>query len=505
MKKHILIGSIIILTSIILLFITKKTETFDMCADPTCSSVENGIEYRHYKCTDGTNVVDNTLCTVSKSDLEKQCSRTPCAVAITTFDDWVPRMPTCAPVGVTIESVAQTRTWSCKDANGNNLNLSECQAPSVDLLQRYSPIPDRRCAIFKQNQNWYGNQFYHYSLPTTSITDTTLFGDVPRARNLTPNTELTFDNNTISLPSGLRGNFVLFMFFPSSTGVKTMNITIASSTNITPFKFFELSNTSKTTPFESSNKNFSTTLLYYTFAFRINDVLSESTITFTLLNSINNMTYNPDLFIFQISNDIGNGSIISGTESFDGTLVSKCPNSLAPVSIGRLPSSCLIGSLPMMARYTGYGVTSANPLGTTIIQLYDSIGNPTPNLAKSGTCTMTSLTISLPILNMAGVKFFLFINWYSNNTVGSIVVPSIDNSGNLTTQNNFNMANSIFSSNIITNSLDSAVQTNRVFMSRIFNIPSPTSSERATMTFGTNGVLPSDTKVDIFICQIYMN
>lgn len=528
-KKHILIGSLMILSVVIIIAVIygRKTETFkggknakagpknaktistgaagaESCSATDCGG-KSGTQYRNYTCyaPDGTTQVDYTLCAPVASDVSQTCTTGQCSARYGPATYTSP--PACSPSGYSFTQ-SKTSTDQCyaTDSFGNetlqndNTACSALTAPPSS--QTYTSTGATPCTT-TLSSTWYGNQFIHYSLPVTTVTNATPLGTASQLLDTrsTSNSTLSFNNptgTTLTLPSGLLGNFVLFMFVTSpasGVAVKSLKITATLDSTVSVLNIFENNGTNIATN-GITGASYSGASFYYAIAFKKTSATTVSVITFSVTNMFANNTINPDLFLVQLNNSATN---------------SICPAIGNTNQAGFNPTTCLVGSLPMMARYYLAGATAAKPLGATITQLFDSIGSSTPKTGN-GTCSVSSSQIIIPPLSST-TYFMLFIQWVGTGpppSAGTMKYPPITFGGASTITNSTNYygymggASPNYKSNIIGNTSTTDTGMGKMYMSTILKITSSNSSN--TIDFSTsNTVFPAGTvNGDLLLIQL---
>ena len=529
-KKHILIGSLMILSVVIIIAVIygRKTETFkggknakagpknaktistgaagaESCSATDCGG-KSGTQYRNYTCyaPDGTTQVDYTLCAPAASDVSQTCTTGQCGARYGAAT-YSPEAPRCSPATYRLTQNKTSEQCYVTDSFGNETlqaDTSLCVAAGLtaaNATQTY--VGGTTLCTTTLSSTWYGNQFIHYSLPVTTVANATPLatGSQLLDARSTSNSTLSFNNptgTTLTLPSGLLGNFVLFMFVTSpSSGVsaKSLKITATVDSTVSALNIFE-NNTTNIATNGITGAATAGASFYYAIAFKKTSATTVSVITFSVTNMFASNTINPDLFLVQLNNSATN---------------SICPAIGNTNVAGFNPVECLIGSLPMMARYYLATATVAKPLGTTITQLFDSIGSSTPKTGN-GTCSVSSSQIIIPALSST-TYFMLFVQWVGTGapaSSGTMKYPSITFGGASTITNSTKYygymggASPDYKSNIIGNNSTTDVGMGKMYMSTILKITSSNSSN--TIDFATsNTVFPSGTvNGDLLLIQL---
>ena len=471
-KKHILIGSLVILSVVIIITVIygRKTETFKggknvkagpgnmkAVAPPSFSDVAapanstdttscsatiagtTGTQIRNYTCYSPTDwsVVDPSLCNPLGigSSLVTTCTpRVGGAASTYSYKDpaLVPALrtgnsqavatltnPPCAYSGYSFN-----QSWApvCTDANGGVVDAQYCAGltPPTQATASLTAAAAGITAVcnVKKEQD-IGWQFYHYALNGAQGSGTILGGyggNNAIAKWKTANTELvlppTSSANTILLPTGLSGTFLLLLiYYMSGTSPPAMNITYTTSglTVISP----------GTQNLGSFSRAFNNTALgskmnnYLGIVFTITnpDYTTRPTITFTCSNySSYDSTYYPDLFMMQLN-------------SFQST---GCSQTITK-QLGFNPSTCRIGNLPFMSQYQFTTGSTSFPFGTSPTQISDSlpitIANTSTNVSTITIPNVSTYYVS-PFAGITTMNFMLLIQWVGTAVSSSSVTVS---------------------------------------------------------------------------------
>ena len=521
-KKHILIGSLVILSVVIIIAVIygRKTETFkgdknakagpgnvktistgasgaESCSATDCGG-KSGTQYRNYTCTDPTSgsAVDYTLCAPLATDISQSCTTGACGARYGTAT-YTPAPPSCSPATYSLPQTLASQQCYVTDSFGNDILQTDTSAcVAAGLSPAASSITyTGGTTLCKTNlqSTWYGNQFIHYVLPVGTVSATAPLSTGSQIlKNSTANTSLGFNTagTTITIPSGIVGNLVLFLFMSTANTGSTLSISTSyDSTSVDALNIFENNTASVATNASSANAATGTSF-YYAFAFKKKSVTGTAVITFTLggMFASSPAPNNPDLFLFQLNNNTS----------------SICPATGNLNTIGFNPTGCLVGSRPMMARYYLPACTGTLPLGGTVAtQLFDTIGSSNVK-AGNGTCIVNQNgRITIPPLDTT-TYFMFFIQWIGTAVPSpSFKPPTVSYSGSATNSvsyYNWSTGTSAFLSSYLSNTGDK--NSGKMFYSSIFKVSAGTGNSTIVLTTSGNTFPSGTVNGDLLIVEL---
>lgn len=430
--NNILIAILVFLVVIYLLISnTKNTEKFatvfgsgtnNLCSATNCGST--GTRYRMYNCVDeNNNQVDYSLCGNANNFVDCTANSETCQVPITYSwkTDVLPDRsnvsagPECAYSGF-----QYTESIFPKCIDNNNLVVDDGLCGTVpDTLTSIVSYTGASCTT--NTSNSIGLQNYHYLLGGVYSSNSILGGhysnsngvQFQKAKYVTTNSLLrlplamanlkgsnTPNINTLILPKGLSGYFLVILFYP----LAGLNDPISLNATIPPNvptgsielvqNYFNSGQTMQNTIFTTKK------LFYYILPIKINDDTVSTAIKFSCSDVSFNLdtTKYPDLFVLQASS-FGN---------------SVCGN-VADKEYGFRGNNCSLGTLPLMARYKFYGASNTEPLGF-VNSLYKS-NQISDNIGLTFTQTSSYVTVNIPAVSTylqstgTTVKFLIMIGW----------------------------------------------------------------------------------------------